>query len=153
MDSLVGILEEHPFFHGLDRGYIDMIAGCATNARFDAGSFIFREREDADNVYLLRQGKVALEVFAPNRGAIEIQTLDEGEILGWSWLIPPYQWRFDARAVELTRAIVIDGRCLRGKCEVNHDLGYELLKRFSIMVGQRLDATRLQLIDIYGVPA
>lgn len=153
MDNLSGILQEHPFFSGLDRSHVDVLVGCASNERFDAGSFIFNEREDADRVYLIRQGKVALEVFAPNRGAIEIQTLEEGDILGWSWLIPPYQWRFDARAIELTRAIVIDGKCLRGKCEDNHDLGYELLKRFSIMVGQRLDATRLQLIDIYGVPA
>jgi CRP-like cAMP-binding protein len=152
MDTLVRILEEHPFFDGLDPAYLETIAGCATNARFEAGEFIFREGEAADKVFLIRQGNVALEVFTPNRGAIVIQTLDPGEILGWSWLIPPYQWRFDARATDLTRAIVIDGRCLRPKCEENHDLGYELLKRFSVMVGQRLDATRLQLIDIYGVP-
>lgn len=153
MDNLDRTLEEHPFFSGLDRGYLDLIVGCAANQRFDAGEFIFREREDANKIFLIRQGTVALEIFAPNRGAIVIQTLDAGEILGWSWLIPPYQWRFDARATELTRGIVIDGRCLRTKCEENHDLGYELLKRFSVMVGQRLDATRLQLIDIYGVPA
>ena len=153
MDNLAGILGEHPFFHGLDPEYLDIIVGCAANQRFDAGEFIFREGEDANRVYLIRQGKVALEVFAPNRGAIVIQTLDEAELLGWSWLIPPYQWRFEARAIELSRAVVIDGRCLRAKCEENHDLGYELLKRFSVMVGQRLDATRLQLIDIYGVPA
>jgi hypothetical protein len=76
--------------------------------------------------------------------------LGEGEILGWSWLIPPYNWHFDARAVELTRAIALDGKCLRNKCEQDHDLGYELLKRFAHIMEQRLQATRLQLLDVYG---
>jgi len=79
-----------------------------------------------------------------------IETLEEGDILGWSWLIPPYLWRFDARIVEPTRAIALDGKCLRMKCDENHDLGYELLKRFAHIVTQRLQATRLQLLDIYA---
>jgi CRP-like cAMP-binding protein len=93
---------------------------------------------------------VALEIVAPQRGPIIVETLGEGDILGWSWLIPPYNWHFDARAVELTRAIALDGKCLRTKCEADHDLGYELLKRFTNIMEQRLEATRLQLLDIYG---
>lgn len=153
METLEGPLSEHPFFQGLEPGYLQLAAGCASNTRFDAGEFIFREGEEANQFYLIRHGKVSLEVFAPNRGSLVIQTLDEGDILGWSWLIPPYQWRFDAKALELTRAIALDGKCLRNKCEEDHDLGYELLKRFTAILGQRLDATRFQLLDLYGVNA
>jgi CRP-like cAMP-binding protein len=151
METLEGILAEHPFFKGLDPRYLQLAVGCASNARFEAGELVFREGEEANHFFLIRQGKVALEVFAPSRGSLTIQTLEDGEILGWSWLIPPYHWRFDARAVEMTRTIVLDGRCLRAKCEEDHDLGYELLKRFAAILGQRLDATRFQLLDIYGL--
>lgn len=153
MKTLEETLAEHPFFHGLEPHYLQLAVGCASNVRFDAGEFIFREGEEANHFYLIRHGKVSLEVFAPNRGSLVIQTLEEGDILGWSWLIPPYQWRFDAKAIELTRAIALDGKCLRGKCEEDHDLGYELLKRFAAILGQRLDATRFQLLDLYGVNA
>lgn len=153
METLEPILSEHPFFHGLDERYLKLVVGCASNVRFEAGQFIFHEGEQANHFYLIRHGIVALEVFAPNRGSLTIQTLDDGEILGWSWLIPPYQWRFDARAVENTRAIALDGKCLREKCEEDHDLGYELLKRFASILGQRLEATRIQLLDIYGIPS
>jgi len=151
METLERILAEHPFFAGLDARHIQLIVGCATNVRFDAGQFIFREGEEANEFYVIRHGKVALEVFVPGRGPVTIQTLGEGEILGWSWLIPPYHWHFNARAIELTRAIALDGKCLRAKCEDDHDLGYELLKRFAHIVEQRLQATRLQLLDVYGV--
>ncbi len=151
METLERILAEHPFFAGLDARHIQLIVGCATNVRFDAGQFIFREGEEANEFYVIRHGKVALEIFVPGRGPVTIQTLGEGEILGWSWLIPPYHWHFNARAIELTRAIALDGKCLRAKCEDDHDLGYELLKRFAHIVEQRLQATRLQLLDVYGV--
>lgn len=153
METLEQTLAEHPFFHGLEPRYLQLAVGCASNVRFDAGEFILREGEEANHFFLIRHGKVSLEVFAPNRGSLAIQTLEEGDILGWSWLIPPYQWRFDARAVELTRAIALDGKCLRAKCEEDHDLGYELLKRFTAILGRRLDATRFQLLDLYGVNA
>jgi CRP-like cAMP-binding protein len=151
METLEPILAEHPFFHNLDPAYLQLVVGCASNVRFEANQIIFREGEEADKFYLLRHGQVSLEIFAPERGSVNVQTLDEGDILGWSWLIPPYQWHFDARATTLVRAIALDGKCLRNKCEANHDLGYELLKRFAYIVGQRLDATRLQLLDIYGI--
>lgn len=151
METLEPILAQHPFLKGLEPRYIQLIVGCASNVRFAAGEFIFREGEEANQFYIIRHGKVALEVFAPDRGPLIIDTLGEGEILGWSWLIPPYHWRFDAQAVELTRAIALDGKCLRTKCEEDHDLAYELLKRFTHLVAQRLDVTRLQLLDIYGV--
>ncbi len=151
MKTLEGILSKHPFFDGLDPRYIQLAVGCAANVRFNAGEVVFREGEEANNFYLIREGKVALEVFVPDHGSLTIQTLHDGEILGWSWLIPPYHWRFDARAAETTRAIEFDGKCLREKCEEDHDMGYELLKRIASILGERLDATRFQLRGIYDV--
>jgi CRP-like cAMP-binding protein len=148
METLEPLLAEHPFCRGL---HLQVIVGCASNVRFNAGQLLFRQGEEASTFYLLRHGRVAIELHAPERGVITVQTLEPGEVVGWSWLVPPYQWRFDARAIELTRAIALDGKCLREKCEADHDLGYELLKRFAQIVSQRLEATRLQLLDMYGV--
>lgn len=153
MLTLESILAEHRFFQGLDPDTIKLLAGCAANVRFDAGKPIFREGEEANYFYVIRGGKVALETFAPERGSITIQTLGEGDVLGWSWLFPPYRRHFDARALEMVRAIALDGACLRGKCEENHTLGYELMRRFAQIMIKRLQATRLQLLDVYGVHA
>jgi CRP/FNR family cyclic AMP-dependent transcriptional regulator len=150
METLERILSEHPFFKGLEEPYLQLLVGCASNVRFNAGEVVFREGEQANKFYLIRQGKVAVEMFAPSRGPIILQTLGEGEVLGWSWLVAPYRWRFDGRAVELTRAIALDGECLRGKCEEDHDLGYELMKRVSLVMEKLVQATRLQLADVYG---
>jgi CRP-like cAMP-binding protein len=111
---------------------------------------ILREGEDANQFYLIRSGKVSIQLMTPNKGPVIIQTLHEGDILGWSWLVPPFTWHFDAKAIELTRMIALDGKCLRAKCEEDHDLGYELLKRFADIMSKRLESTRLQLMDIYG---
>jgi CRP/FNR family cyclic AMP-dependent transcriptional regulator len=149
METLERILTEHAFFAGMEKRHLELLVGCASNVRFDAGQFIFREGEEATQFYLIRHGKVALDIFASERGSITIQTLGEGEVLGWSWLLPPYQWQFDARAVELTRALALDGTCLRKKSEEDHDLGYELLKRFAHVIEDRLQATRLQVLNLY----
>jgi len=150
MDNLERIIGELPFLKGLDQQYIQLITGCASNIKFEPNQYLIREGEEANHFYIIRQGKIAVEVFGAERGSLIIDTLQEGEVLGWSWLIPPYQWHFDARAVEMTRAIALDGKCLRNKCEQDHNLGYELLKRFAHVIEQRLQATRLQLLDLYG---
>jgi len=150
METLEPILAEHPFLRDLEPRYLKLIVGCASNVRFKAGQYLFREGEEADRFYMIRQGKVALEIHGGKGGSAILQTISEDEVLGWSWLIPPYHYRFHARAVEPTRAIALDGRCLRTKCEKDHDLGYELLRRFCHIVVERLDATRLQLLDVYG---
>lgn len=149
METLERVLAEHAFFAGLEPRYLQLLVGCASNVRFEAGQYIFREGEEANQFFLIRHGKVAVEIHAAERGPITIQTLGEGEVLGWSWLIPPYNWQFDARAVELTRAIALDGKCLRTKAEEDHDLGYEILKRFVHVIEDRLQAARLQLLNIY----
>lgn len=150
MEGLDHIIKAHPFFAGLDPAFCNLICGCAKNARFEAGEYLFHEGTAADQFYLVRHGRVALQLTAPGRGALTFQTLREGEVVGVSWLIPPYRWTFDAKALELVRAISLDAACLRGKCEADHDLGYEMMKRFMPVLIQRLQATRLQILDVYG---
>jgi CRP-like cAMP-binding protein len=149
-DSLESIIRNHPFFMGLDEEFCKLVCGCAKNVVFPAGGYLFHEGLPADEFYLLRHGRVAVQVTSPGRGAITFQTLGEGEILGLSWLIPPYRWSYDAKALEPTRAIAMDAACLRQKCEADHDLGYELMKRIASVLIQRLQATRLQILDVYG---
>jgi len=148
--SLERVLVEHPLLKGCQPKYIQLLVGCASNVCFKAGETILRQGEEANLLYLIRQGKVALEIPDSGRGAIIVQTLGEGDVLGWSWAITPYRWHFDARAVEVTRAIALDGKCLRDKCEVDHDLGYEVMRRVTHVMEHRLQATRLQLLDVYG---
>jgi CRP-like cAMP-binding protein len=152
METLERILAAHPFFRDLAPVHLALLVGCATNVRFDGGAFLFRTGEEANRFFLLREGAVALEAAAPGKPPLVVQTLGAGEILGWSWLVPPYHWVFDARALEPTRAIALDGKCLREKCEADHDLGYELLKRIAHILWERLEAARLQLLDAYAPP-
>jgi CRP-like cAMP-binding protein len=150
MELLDKILREHPFLQGLEERHLDLITGCAANAVFKKNEFLFHAGDAANLFYFIRKGRVVIETYIPQKGPIEIQTRGEGDVTGWSWLIPPYRWHFDARAVEKTRAIVLDGKCLREKMETDHDLGYALLKRFAVVIAERLEATRIQLLDIYG---
>jgi CRP-like cAMP-binding protein len=149
METLEPILAKHPFLKGLEPRHLKILVGCASNVRFNAGQFLFHEGEEANEFYMIREGKVAVQIQGAERGPITVQTIGEGEVLGWSWLIPPYRWRFDGKALELTRAIALDGKCLRTKSEKDHDLGYELLKRFAGIIVERLEAARLQLLDVY----
>lgn len=149
MKSLEDLLMDHPFFQGLGAAHIQRIAGCARDIQFEAGETIFREGQEANHFYVIRQGRVALDIFGSHRGPITIQTIEDGEILGWSWLIPPYQWRFNARVLEKTQAVVLDGRCLRGECEQDYQLGYEIFRRFAHLFSERLDHAVIQLLDLY----
>jgi CRP-like cAMP-binding protein len=150
-ENLSVILKNHPFLSGLKHEFLETIIGCATNALFQEGQYLFKENDDADKFYLIRTGKAALEFHAPPKGIIRLQTVSQGEVLGWSWLIYPYKWHFDAIAVETIRAIALDGKCLRNKCKKNPVFGYEMLIRFSEVLESHLKATRLQLLDFYSV--
>jgi CRP-like cAMP-binding protein len=149
-DDLTTILRQHPFLAGLSEEHMHTVVGCASNVRFAEGTYIIHEGETANKFYLIRSGRVAVEVVLPGKGAIRVQTTGPGEILGWSWLIFPYRWHFSGVAVMETRAIALDGECLRNKCEREPVFGYEMLKRLAQVMERRLDATRLQLLDLYG---
>lgn len=150
MTSLTAILKEHPFFAGMDDADLDLISGCARNIRFSPGELMVKEGDPADEFFLIREGRVAVALPSPNGGHLIIETLEAGEIAGWSWLFPPNLWHFDLMALTSIRALSIDGRCLRGKCESDPRLGYELMKRFSRIMTERLAAVRLQAVDLYG---
>ena len=150
MQTIDQIVAESPSFDGLTHDQLELIAGCAQNVGFTAGERLFREGEPADTFFLVRKGRVALSTHAPGRGSVVIETLDPGEIVGWSWLFPPYIWHFDARAVDDVRAVAFDGACLRGKCDADTALGYELMGRFASVMIDRLQHTRLRLLDVYG---
>lgn len=150
MKQFLDLLAEHPFFHDLPREDLEFIATCGRNVAFRAGTRIAREGDDADDFYVIRKGRAAIEIYAPGRGSLPVQTVGEGDILGWSWLFPPHRWVFDVHALQDVRAIALDGRCLREKCEANHEVGYQLMRRFAEILTRRLEATRIQLLDLYS---
>jgi CRP-like cAMP-binding protein len=144
------ILAQVPFFEGLPEDEIALIAGCGRNVRFDAGETIFRQGDAADTFYVVRHGTVAVGNFVPPRGELVIETLESGDLLGWSWLFPPYRSHFDARALSTVRATQFDGACLRDKCAADPVLGRDLMGRFAQVLIERLQWTRLRLLDVYG---
>lgn len=150
MKGLDQIIIEHPFFAGLPADYAQLVAGCGRMAVYKKGEFLFKVGGEAQDFFLIRHGRVALELHIPGRTAFRFGTLSEGEIVGWSWLFEPHRWQFDARAIEDTRVVSFDGACLRGKCDDDPRLGYDIMKRFAQILVRRFSDTRLQLIDVYG---
>jgi len=150
METIAELLSDVPLFAGLEPAQLDLVAGCGSNVGFEEGEYLFREGGHADTFFLLRHGSVALELFTPPRGSLTIETLEAGEVVGWSWLFAPYSWHFDARATSLVRATAFDGVCLRGKCDDDPALGYALLSRFASVMIDRLQMTRIRLLDVYG---
>lgn len=152
MRGIDALLHEHPFFAGLDAEALTLLAGCAANRRFKVGEYLYRQGEPAETFFLIRRGRVAIEAHDEVRGPLVIETVDEGEVLGWSWLVPPHRWLFDARAVDPTSVVVFDGTCLRDKCDADPRLGYAVLQRVAAVMYARLQGTRVRLLDLYGVP-
>ena len=150
MRRIEDLIAENPVLAGLRPDHLELIAGCARNVRFEAGDMIMREGEPADRFFFLRSGAAALEIAVPGGDALVIETIGPGDALGWSWLFEPHRWQFDARATEPVGAVAFDAVCLRGKCEADPVLGYELMRRFAGVLLRRLQATRLQLLDVYG---
>ncbi|MBK9739751.1 MAG: cyclic nucleotide-binding domain-containing protein [Actinobacteria bacterium] len=150
MRTLAEYLPEHPFFAGLDPASMDVVLGCAQNVHFAAGEMLFQTGSPADTFYVIRQGRVALEAHDPRSGTMVVATLSEGEVAGWSWLVPPYRWMFDARAVSPVSAVALDGDCLRGKCDQDPALGYALMQRVAHVMYERLQDARIRLLDLYG---
>lgn len=153
MKSMIELIRGHHFLADLDSAMAAVIAGCAKNELFEPSSYLLREGQPADQFYLIRTGHVAMEIYSPRRGAQVVQTLGPDEVLGETWIVPPYRAAFDARAVDQVRTFSFDATCLRGKCEADPALGYALMKRFVPVLVQRLSAARLQALDLFGAPA
>jgi CRP-like cAMP-binding protein len=148
MQITTSTLAAQPFLKGLSRQQLDSLLNNSMPVEFPAGKSIFREGQLANRFYLILEGEVALESLAVGKEGDPslIQTIGAGDVLGWSWLFPPYCWHFDARAVKPTKAIFIYGTRVRELCEDDHDLGYELMKRVSEIVIGRLQSTRRRLL-------
>jgi CRP/FNR family cyclic AMP-dependent transcriptional regulator len=151
--DIEALVAEHSFFKDFAPVYRTLIAGCGKNVHFDSGQLLALSGDPANQFFAVRHGRVSIEIHAAGRGPLMLQTVDAGEVVGWSWLFPPYQWTFDVRALEEVRAISFDGECLRGKCDRDPAMGYDFMKRFARVFMERLEATRLQLLDLYGSAA
>ncbi|PIQ25476.1 Crp/Fnr family transcriptional regulator [bacterium (Candidatus Blackallbacteria) CG17_big_fil_post_rev_8_21_14_2_50_48_46] len=143
------LIRKQRYFKDLELKHLQALALNAEESHWEAESYIFRIGESARHFYLIGEGSVSLEMHAAQRGMVRIQTLHAGDILGWSWLFPPYKWHFDARVLEPVRGLVFDAETFLDQCEIDHELGYQIQKRFSRMMVERLQATRLQLLDLY----
>lgn len=144
------VLAEFPFFEGFDPAFLSALAPFARARSFDAGVSIVREGDVADAFYLVRTGKVALEVVAHDRPRRTIQTVGPNEVLGWSWLVPPHLWRLDARTVKATRVVAIDAPKLRAALATDPSEGYRFLLRLLPVIAERLENTRVQLLDLHA---
>jgi CRP-like cAMP-binding protein len=147
------LLAEHSFFKDMPKSYRTLIAGCGRNIFAETSQLLAKTDDPANSFFAIRHGRVSIELHSSERGPLILQTADAGEVVGWSWLFPPYRWKFDLRAVEPVRAVSFDGACLRGKCEQDPAMGFDFMKRFAHVFMQRLEATRLQLLDLYGSAA
>ncbi|MGO9954452.1 MAG: cyclic nucleotide-binding domain-containing protein [Solirubrobacteraceae bacterium] len=150
MQSLDELITASPVFAGLPADDLALIAACGTNERVGAGIYLLREGDPADRFYLVRHGRIALVVHAPGRGDTVIETLSDGDVLGWSWLFAPHRWQLDGRTLAPCSVITFDGLCLREKCEADPRLGYALMSRFAAHMLTELQAVRFQLLDVYG---
>jgi len=149
MSALAG----HEFLRDMPSSQVARLATVAGLQDVPAGHRFFEEGQRADRFWLLQEGRAMLDLHVPGRGDVIIESLGPGTVLGWSWLFPPYEWRFGASAVEPVRAIVLDAPAVRVMCAGEPSLGYELTSRFSAVMLDRLQNTRLRLLDLYGAPA
>ena len=150
IDELLASIE---LLAGLDPATLASLGGCASNAVYTPGDSLFAEGDPADRFWIIRHGTVALEISAPGTGQVTVETMGPGSLVGWSWLVAPYTWHFDAIARDPVRALVFDAGCLRDKMEAEPRLGYQLMSRFLPIIADRLQAARLRLLDLYGAPS
>ncbi len=147
--SITGVFAQHAFLQPLGERLLMTLASGATPFTAEAGTVLAREGEPARYFYLIQTGRVAINIHTNKRGDVPIQTVGPGEVLGWSWLVPPHLWQFDCRTLEAVQGIKLDAEWLREKCEQDHELGYHLLRQLLTVLATRLASTRRQLLDLY----
>ena len=152
ISTLESLIATHLFAKDIEPRFLPLLTETARVEYFDAEQTIFRESLEADRFYLIQSGRVALQIFIPGSGATTIQTLSAGEALGWSWLYPPWRWHFTVVAFEPVEAASLCARTLRDRMRTNHEFGYEIAMRVGQLILERLQATRLRLLEMYGVP-
>ncbi|MCG3203684.1 MAG: hypothetical protein KCHDKBKB_00356 [Elusimicrobia bacterium] len=145
------LLPQVEFFKELTPRLMDVLLNNAFEINFQSGQFIFHRDEAADHFYIVLRGSVAVGIYPDRHGPHKIQTLHDGDLLGWSWIVPPYQWRFDAMAQVPTRLLAMEGKRIRQECEKDHELGHEIFKKVAYALAGRLEGARFQLLDVYGL--
>lgn len=150
MKTIKDLLQEHPFFSDLSEEMLETVAGCGENKHFGPQDFLGKEGQPADYFFVVRSGKIAVQMKHPIKGDLTIRTLGPGEIGGISWIIPPYRLQFDLKALDNTSVISLDGECLRRKCEQDYKMGYLMMQQSAAILEKRLQNTRIQLLDVYS---
>lgn len=145
-------LSNHPFFSAMDDNFLKFLAESASELSIKKGDVLFRQGKPADTFYLLREGRISIQVPALVGPSLEIQHLGDNQLLGWSWLIPPYRWNFMARAEEDSTLLEFDGKAILARCEEDPKFGYELFKGFASLMSERLDAARQSMMDQWNPP-
>ncbi|MCC5811381.1 MAG: Crp/Fnr family transcriptional regulator [Ectothiorhodospiraceae bacterium] len=145
-------LSAQPFFAGMEEQHLEFLSGCVRRRTVPRGDVLFRQGEWADAFYLLEDGEILVEVPAISGPSLEIQRLGPGNVLGWSWLISPFKWTFQARAEQDTPLLEFDGAAILAQCEEDPAFGYVLLKRFSSLMSERLESARRRMMDEWNPP-
>ncbi len=143
-------LTSHPFFRGWEGELLGQLEPAVVERTYGPGDALLKEGDPSDRFILIREGKVALEIVLPDRPVVTVQTLGGGEVMGWSWLLPPHSWQLDARAVKTTRTLEIPATTLRDALASRPAEGYRFLLRLLPVIAERLEHTRLQLLDLHG---
>jgi CRP-like cAMP-binding protein len=146
--SVLNALGQHTFLSGMSIRHLEKLAPFTKERTMIPGQLLAVEGEPAANFFLIESGRISVEINSQHRGRMQLQRAGRGEIVGWSWLTPPYRWQFDARIIEKGQVLAIDAKCLRLECERDHDLGYELLKRLAAVISSRLHATRREVPEL-----
>lgn len=149
MSDLETILRAHAFARGLEPAHQQRLARCASQAAFGPGAFLLREGEPAEALYLVHEGSVSLELHEPGRGTRRIATLAPGDVAGLSWVVPPFRWQLDARAIEPVQAVALAGPCVRAAMEADPAFGYAVLQRMLLLAYDRLHLARLHGLDLF----
>ena len=150
MDTIQKMLLSHPISGGFTVEQVDQIAKFTTYLEFHRDEYVFRQGERAEHFFLILNGSVQVELFSGPSGPVSLQKVGEGDVLGWSWLVPPYRWRFDARVLTPLKTLKVDAKNLKILMEQNPQVGYAVLKRFIQLIGDRLESERFKLIELYA---
>ena len=150
MTDTLARLNDLKFFAGMAPQHLQVLASIADDVAIAAGTYIFKEGNEARRCLVVVSGDVALELPVKGISPRTVQTLHDGDMIGWSWLYPPYQWSFDARALSDVVALAFDAERLRAAKDADHEFGFALMTRFGKVMVSRLQATRMRLMDLYG---
>ncbi len=150
MKDIQELLNQQSFFKDMSPEMLNQIAGCGENQEFSPGEYLGKEGEPAHHFYIIRSGKVSVQINHPSKGAMTIWTLTPGEYGGFSWIIPPYRMQFDLKAQEHTSVVALDGKCLKKICDEDHHIGYIFMQQAAAIMVKRLHDTRIQLLDVYS---